>query len=84
MQKLPTDTQEMNWEDEAKRYCQNALYWNERADKAEAREDELNGILENLEVQALNDIAEGWVSIPEVEWDSNIEMWKNYLRTRKK
>ena len=26
--------------------------------------------LENLEVQAVRDVAKGWVSVPEVEWDS--------------
>ena len=32
---------------------------------AEAREK-----LDNLEVQAVRDVVGGWVSIPEVEWDS--------------
>jgi len=30
----------------------------------------LSDALEQLEVQSVRDIADGWVSIPEVEWDS--------------
>lgn len=30
----------------------------------------LRGALENLEMQAVRDVAPGWVSVPAVEWDS--------------
>ena len=30
----------------------------------------LQDALENLEIQAVRDVAPGWVSVPDVEWDS--------------
>jgi hypothetical protein len=43
-------TTESKWEDEAKRYCQNANYWREEGKKAIAREAKLREELDGVRV----------------------------------
>ncbi len=33
----------------------------------------LEGVIENLQVQSVSNIAPGWVSVPAVEWEANME-----------
>ncbi len=41
--------------------------------------ERLREILDNLYVQSTV-INQGWISIPEVEWDANMKMWKEARR----
>ena len=50
-----------------------ALYWQAVAGRLRAENERLRGIIENLEMQSVDGIAAGWVCVPAVEWQSNID-----------